>query len=431
MNVLVIGSGGREHAICWKLAHSPRLSKLFCGPGNAGIANVAECVPADVSNIPALVDLAKNLKIDLTIVGPEQPLVAGIVDAFTNAGLRIIGPTAAAARLEGSKIFAKEFMARHNVPTGRYEICETSAAAREVVRSTKFSFPMVLKADGLAAGKGVVIAADLAEAEAAIAEIMDQRKLGSAGDRLLIEECLVGRESSYLLFSDGESISPMVTAQDYKRAFDQDAGPNTGGMGTFSIPGQLSSETEKLIIERIAKPSIEGAVSDGFPFQGILFIGLMLTADGPKVLEYNVRFGDPETQSILKRLETDLLEVFEAIADSKLNNVELKWSNDAAVCIVAASKGYPGAYGTGKSITGLQDAELVSNVTVFHAGTKLNDRNEIVTAGGRVLGVTARAETLSQARQAAYSAIEKVNFEGMFYRRDIANTSDEVTRAIS
>ena len=423
MRILVIGSGGREHAICWKLAQSPRLSKLFCAPGNAGIAQVAECVPANLSNIQSLVDLAKNLQVDLTVVGPEQPLVAGVVDAFAKSNLRVIGPTTAAARLEGSKIFAKEFMARHNIPTGRYAICESSAAAREVLNSGKFGYPVVLKADGLAAGKGVVIAANFEEADTAITEMMDQKKLGSAGDRLLIEECLVGRESSYLLFSDGETISPMVTAQDYKRAYDQDAGPNTGGMGTFSIPGQLDPDTEKLIIEQIAKPSISAAARDGFPFRGILFIGLMLTSDGPKVLEYNVRFGDPETQSILKRLDSDLLDVFEGIADGKLAGIKLRWSAEAAVCVVAASKGYPGNYDTEKIITGLQNAESIPGVTVFHAGTKANDKHEIITSGGRVLGVTARAETLSQARQDAYNAIEKISFDGMFFRRDIAKTS--------
>ena len=430
MKILVIGSGGREHAICWKLAQSPRLSKLFCVPGNAGIAAVAECIPANLSNIESLVDLAKNLKIDLTVVGPEQPLVAGIVDAFAQSNLRVIGPTAAASRLEGSKIFAKEFMARHNIPTGRYEICESSAVAREVLSSNKFGYPVVIKADGLAAGKGVVIAADYAEADAAVTEMMDQKKLGSAGDRLLIEECLFGRESSYLLFSDGKAISPMVTAQDYKRAYDQDAGPNTGGMGTFSIPGQLDAETEKLIIEQIAKPTIKAAANDGFPFWGILFIGLMLTSDGPKVLEYNVRFGDPETQSILRRLDSDLLEIFDGIADNKLGDVKPQWSNDAAICIVGASKGYPGSYDTGKTISGLPDAESIPGVTVFHAGTKKNTQNEIVTSGGRVLGVTARAATLAEARAQAYQAIEQIRFDGMFYRGDIAQTAKTIRHSI-
>ncbi|HZS45022.1 MAG TPA: phosphoribosylamine--glycine ligase [Blastocatellia bacterium] len=419
MNVLVIGSGGREHALCWKLAQGSRLTKLYCTPGNAGIAQVAECVPLDITDNDALVKLAGNLNIDLTIVGPEQPLVAGVVDAFNNAGLRIVGPTAAAAQLEGSKIFSKEFMTRHGIPTGNFVTCDSSAEARDAISSGTFDYPIVIKADGLAAGKGVVIASNSSEAESAISEIMDQHKLGTAGDRVLIEECLVGREASYLLFSDGNAIRPMVAAQDYKRAFDNDKGPNTGGMGTFSMPRQLDPLIEDQILKEIAEPTINAARAEGFPFRGVLFIGLMLTADGPRVLEYNVRFGDPETQSILKRLDSDLLDIFDAIETGTLDNVEPQWSNDVAVCIVAASEGYPGDYEKGKLISGLEDAGSIDGVTVFHAGTKRNG-DDIVSSGGRVLGVTARSNDLKEARDLAYQAIRKIHFNGMFYRSDIA-----------
>jgi len=422
MKILVIGSGGREHAIVWKLAQSSRVKQIFCSPGNGGIARQAACIPCD-GRPQSFADLASRLEVDLTIVGPEQPLVDGLVDVFTERGLRIVGPSAAAARLEGSKVFAKQFMSRHKIPSARFTVCDRPEAARETVSSGEYQFPVVVKADGLAAGKGVIIAQDRRQAAEAIDMLMVKRKLGAAGERVIIEECLAGREASFLLFTDGKTILPMAASQDYKRAYDNDQGPNTGGMGTFSTPGLLDEQISNRVLSEIAQPTIEAIAREGAPFRGVLYIGLMLTTDGPKVLEYNVRFGDPETQSILKRLDSDLVDIFEAITDGALQSVRASWSDDSAVCVVAASGGYPGSYEQGKLISGIADAESVEGVTVFHAGTRVDNEGHYFTSGGRVLGVTARAATLSGARERVYKAIGKIYFEEIHYRKDIASNA--------
>ena len=424
MKVLVIGSGGREHAICWALSRSPKAPVLLAVPGNAGIAELGLCLPGDPEDVTAMASFAEEIGADLTIVGPEAPLVAGIADEFRRRGLRVVGHGAAAARLEGSKIFSKEFMARHGIPTARFVVCDSPDAAREAVRSAGFGFPVVLKADGLAAGKGVVIAASLAEADDAIDAMMVRRTLGTAGDRILVEEALVGREASLIYFTDGERLVALPPAQDYKRIGDGDTGPNTGGMGTFSADGLLDDDVVQIVHETIAEPTVRHMRLEGAPLSGIMFVGVMLTDSGPMVLEYNMRFGDPETQSELKRLDSDLLEVFEAIADGSLAGVDPVWSTDAALCLVLASRGYPGAIEKGKAIEGLDEAAEVEGVTVFHAGTAADPDGGPVTSGGRVLGVTARARTVAEARDRAYEAASRIQFDGKVNRSDIGSYSD-------
>jgi phosphoribosylamine---glycine ligase len=419
MKILLIGSGGREHAIAWKLASSPHTSQLFCAPGNAGIAEIATCLPADVNDPDRFASLAQSIKADLTIVGPEAPLVAGIAEAFHARGLRLVGPSSAAARLEGSKIFAKEFTARHSIPTARSVACDSPEAAREAL-TKQFQFPVVVKADGLAAGKGVQIASDQAQFDSAISAMMIERALGAAGSRVLLEECLVGREASIMFFTDGRDYKLIVPAQDYKRVFDGDQGPNTGGMGSFSTPGLLDDATLRRVTREIIEPTLEGMNAEKTPFSGILYAGLMLTADGPKLIEYNARLGDPETQAVLLRLDSDLVEVFNAVVERRIGTLQVDWSNDSSVCIVAASSGYPGAFAKGKPITGIDEAKSVEGVVVFHSGTARGEKGSLLTAGGRVLGVTARASTLQRARERAYEAIGKINFERMHYRTDIA-----------
>jgi phosphoribosylamine---glycine ligase len=419
MKILLIGSGGREHAIAWKLASSPHTSELFCVPGNAGIAEIATCLPADVNDPDSLASLAQSIKADLTIVGPEAPLVAGIAEAFHARGLRLVGPSSAAARLEGSKIFAKEFTARHSIPTARSVACDSPEAAREAL-TKQLQFPVVVKADGLAAGKGVQIASDQAQFDSAISAMMIERALGAAGSRVLLEECLVGREASIMFFTDGRDYKLIVPAQDYKRVFDGDQGPNTGGMGSFSTPGLLDDATLRRVTREIIEPTLEGMNAEKTPFSGILYAGLMLTADGPKLIEYNARLGDPETQAVLLRLDSDLVEVFNAVVERRIGTLQVDWSNDSSVCIVAASGGYPGAFAKGKPITGIDEAKSVEGVVVFHSGTARSEKGSFLTAGGRVLGVTARASTLQRACERAYEAIGKINFERMHYRTDIA-----------
>ncbi len=419
MKVFVIGSGGREHALTWALRRSPQVTQLFSATINAGISRMTTSAQADAGDVQSLADFAAREKMDLVVIGPEQPLVNGLADALAARGVAAFGPMQAAARLEGSKVFSKEFMTRHNVPTARYVVVETAETALKVVSDGSFGFPVVIKADGLAAGKGVIIAADEAEAKQAVQDLLVERKLGEAGARLLIEEALVGREVSYLVFSDGKDFAAMPVAQDHKRAFDGDLGPNTGGMGAFSAPGLLDAELEARIVREIVAPSLEGARADGFPFRGVLYCGLMLTAEGPKALEYNVRFGDPETQAILRRLDSDFAELAVAVVRGELSRAKPKWSNDATTCVVLASAGYPGGYQTGKVIHGLDDAEQVESVVVFHAGTKLNTAGEVETAGGRALGVTARASDLATANARAYDAVGNIQFEGMQFRRDI------------
>jgi phosphoribosylamine--glycine ligase len=421
MKILVIGSGGREHAICWKLAASPQTTALYCAPGNAGIAEVATCFPADVNDPGSLANLAESVGAELTVVGPEAPLVSGVADAFEARGLRLIGPSAAAARLEGSKIFAKQFMARHSVPTAQFTACHSPESARATME-LEYRLPVVVKADGLAAGKGVRIAHDEAEFDTAINDMMVERAFGEAGARIVLEECLGGREASVMVFTDGKDYRVMAPAQDYKRAFDNDDGPNTGGMGSFSTPGLIDQATLDRIAREIIEPTLAGMSAEESPFRGILYVGLMLSESGPKVIEYNARLGDPETQAVLVRLEGDGVEIFNAIADGTIGSSTMRWSEDSSVCVVAASSGYPGQFDKGKPISGLDEARAIEGVTVFHAASMRDEQGSFLTAGGRVLGVTARAGTLTDARARAYEALSKISFENMHYRTDIART---------
>ena len=416
MKILVLGSGGREHALVWKLRQSPRVSAVFCAPGNAGIAQLATCVPIKITDHDKLVQFAQDERIDLTVVGPDDALAAGIVDLFSAHGLRIFGPTQRSAQLESSKVFAKEFMQRHGLPTARSGSFSDSAAARDYART--MGCPLVVKADGLALGKGVIIAQTEEEAALAIREIMDERKFGDAGSRVVIEEFLEGEECSIHALVDGKNYLLFPTAQDHKRALDGDQGLNTGGMGTFSPASKLvTPEMEERIHREILAPFIAGLARDGLDFRGMLFPGIMITAEGPKLLEFNCRFGDPETQVLLTRLDSDLVDLLEATIDGRLAEVRAKWKTESAVCVVMASGGYPGAYASGKTITGLD--HVADDITVFHAGTR-RDGEKILTAGGRVLGVTALEGDLAAAREKAYAAVEEIAFEGRQFRRDIA-----------
>jgi len=418
MKVLVIGGGGREHAIVWKLRQSPRVKQVFCAPGNAGIGEEAECVAVDVRSLPSLVELATRIKPDLTIVGPELPLELGVVDEFERLGWRIFGPTRAASQLESSKSFAKEFMQRCHVPTAKYATCITAPEVKDAL--AHFSAPLVVKADGLAAGKGVVIAQSKEEASVVAAEMLSGKMLGKAGARVVIEEFLEGDELSFLVISDGERVAPLVGAQDHKRALDDDQGPNTGGMGAYSTASIIDPPMSDWLIHHIAQPIVHGMKDEGTPYRGILYCGLMMTPRGPQVLEFNCRFGDPETQPILMRLESDLLDALEASIEGRVSDGDFKWSPEASACVVLASGGYPGAFEQGKRISGLQEADQVPGVKVFHAGTARNG-NDFVTAGGRVLGVTSRAHTLDAALKLAYQAVDKIHFEGMHFRHDIGS----------
>jgi phosphoribosylamine--glycine ligase len=417
MKVLVIGSGGREHALVWKLRQSPRVSRVYCAPGNGGIAEEAECLPADVKSIDSLVAVANQIGPDLTIVGPELPLSLGVVDEFTRRGWRTFGPTKAAAQLEASKSFAKEFLKRHRIPTAHFAICDS---IDEVLAALPhFHAPVVVKADGLAAGKGVVICKTKEEAASSAAEMFSGRNLGEAGRRVVLEECLTGDELSFLVLSDGERVAPLVAAQDHKRIGDGDTGPNTGGMGAYSTANIVDDQMTQWLLQHIARPVVAGMKAEGAEYKGILYCGLMMTARGPMVLEFNCRFGDPETQPILMRLESDLLEALEASIEGRVSEGDFKWSKDASVCVVVSSGGYPGTFEAGKKILGLEDAGKVEGVKVFHAGTTRHDGG-FFTAGGRVLGVTARGADLRTAVDRAYSAGAKIGFEGAHYRKDIA-----------
>lgn len=414
MKVLVIGSGGREHALAWKLKQSPRVTQVFCAPGNGGIAQLATCVPIKITEHDALLDFARQEGIDLTVVGPDDALAAGLVDHFQAAGLRIFGPTRQGAQLEASKVFAKDFMLRHGLPCAQSESFDDPAAARAYI--AKIGAPVVVKADGLALGKGVLICQTTAEADAAIVEIMERRAFGDAGKRVVIEEFLQGEECSIHALVDGQSYLLFPGAQDHKRALDGDEGLNTGGMGTFSPPSHLlTPELEARVRTEILDRFIAGLAADGLDFRGMLFPGLMVTASGPKLLEFNCRFGDPETQVLLTRLESDLVDLLEATIDQHLAKTTARWSTDSAVCVVMASGGYPGKYPTGLPITGLDE----SGAVVFHAGTKQSD-GTFLTSGGRVLGVTALGPDLATARDRAYAAVERIHFDGAHYRRDIA-----------
>lgn len=413
MKVLVIGSGGREHTLVWKISQSPRVEKIYCAPGNAGISNMAELVNIRAEDIELLLSFALEKEIDLTVVGPETPLVEGIVDRFMEEGLKIFGPNKECAQLEGSKAFAKDFMVRHNIPTARYK--EYTNMDEAISDIGIYGFPMVIKADGLAAGKGVIIAQNEKEALEALNMIMKDRKFGDAGIKVVIEEFIDGVEASILCFVDGETIVPMVSAQDYKKAFDGDRGPNTGGMGTYSPSVIYKDDIEEKAHNKVLKPFAQGIKADGLNYRGILFIGFMIKDGEPKVLEFNTRFGDPETQVVLSRLETDLVEIIEAILEGRLREQDIRWSNKKAVCVILASHGYPEKYEKGKAIEGL---ESIKESIVFHGGTRLQD-GRIVTNGGRVLGVVATADTINMAREIVYRDIDKIDFEGKQYRKDI------------
>ncbi len=422
MKVLIVGGGGREHAIAWKAAQSPLVDKIYCAPGNAGIAAVAECVPIGAMEFDKLVAFAKEKAIDLTVIGMDDPLVGGVVDAFEAEGLRVFGPRKNAAIIEGSKAFSKDLMKKYNIPTAAYENFTDPEAALAYLETAKM--PIVLKADGLALGKGVLICQTLEEAKAGVREIMQDKKFGSAGNTMVIEEFMTGREVSVLCFCDGTDIVPMTSAQDHKRAQDGDKGLNTGGMGTFSPSPFYTDEINDWCLEHIYRPTMAAMKAEGRPFTGILFVGLMLTEDGPKVLEYNARFGDPETQVVLPRMKTDLIAMFEACIDGRLSEMNLEFEDNAAVCVVLASEGYPVSYEKGFVITGFDSFHDDEGYYCFHAGTKLTDEG-IVTNGGRVLGVTAKGPDLVTARANAYKATEWISFANKYMRHDIGKAIDE------
>src|SRR6202166_2439049 len=417
MKILIIGGGGREHALVWKLRQSPRVTKIYCAPGNGGIADEAECIPADIKNLDSMIAVANRIQPDLTIVGPELPLMLGVVDEFTRRGWRTFGPTRAAAQLESSKSFAKQFLQRHHIPTAHYAICDSSQQVRDAL--PHFHTPIVVKADGLAAGKGVVIAKSKDEAATVANEMLSGRMLGEAGLRVVLEEFLQGDELSFLVVSDGERVAPLVAAQDHKRVGDGDTGPNTGGMGAYTTPTIIDDQMRDWLVNHIARPVIARMKAEGVEDKGVLYCGLMMTARGPMVLEFNCRFGDPEAQPILMRLESDLVEAMEASIDGRTSDGDFKWSNDSAACVVMASGGYPGIFEAGKRISGLDEVANLDGVKVFHAGTTKHD-DAYFTSGGRVLGVSARAADLETAVARAYGACEKIRFEGARYRRDIA-----------
>jgi len=422
MKVLILGSGGREHALAWAVKRSKRVTEVVCAPGNGGIAQVARCVPVDLKSVESLVRLALAEKPGLTIVGPELPLSLGIVDALQEQGLRVFGPTQAAAMLESSKAFAKRFLQRHNIPTAQYAVCTTAAELEKVIEG--FQAPIVVKADGLAAGKGVIICPSRAIALEAAHDLFSGKLLGEAEVQVVIEEFLTGDELSFLCLSDGKDVAALAPAQDHKRIGEGDTGPNTGGMGVYSTDDLVDAGMKEWILRHIAEPTIKGMADEGAPFKGVLYIGLMMTPRGPQVLEFNARFGDPETQAILVRLESDLVEALEACIDGRLAETKLEWTAGASACVVASSAGYPGSYRTGFPISGLSAAAEVQGVQVFHSGST-QFGGQLRTAGGRVLGVTAVAPSLKEALEHAYQAMAEIHFEGMYYRRDIGHRALE------
>lgn len=424
MKILVIGSGGREHALVWKIAQSPKVEKIYCAPGNAGTAQLAENISLKANDLPGLKQFALKNKIDLTVVGPEGPLVMGIVDSFEREGLKVFGPRQAAAMVEGSKVFSKQFMLKYEIPTAQAAIFDNSFKAREYIE--QMGAPLVVKADGLAAGKGVMVCQTKKEALDAIKTIMEKKEFGQAGDKVIIEECLTGEEASILAFTDGKSIIPLASSQDHKRVFDNDEGPNTGGMGAYSPAPVVTERLMEEIDVDILRPFILGMKQEGIVYKGVIYAGVMITKKGPKVLEFNARFGDPETQPILMRMKSDIVPIFEAIIDEKLDHRFIEWDERAAVCVVLAAGGYPGKYETGFEIKGLDKVEQLENAVVFHAGTKLESRTsnvergtQVITNGGRVLGVTALGDNIKFAIENAYRAVNLINFSGMHYRKDI------------
>ena len=416
MKVLVIGSGGREHALAWKIAQSPLVKKVFCAPGNAGTANVAENIDIPSDNVDALLQFATVTGIGLTIVGPEQPLVKGLVDSFEESGLRVFGPSQRAAEIEGSKVFCKDLMKKYGIPTARYESFDSPD---QVKLFTKEDEPVVVKASGLAAGKGVILCSNAEEARSAVQSIMQEKAFGNAGDQVVVEEFLTGQEVSLLAFTDGKTVLPLDSAQDHKAAFDGDKGPNTGGMGAYSPVLVFTEELKQQVIDEIMIPTVRAMAKEGRYYRGILYAGLMLTESGPKVLEFNARFGDPETQPIMMRIKNDIVPIFEACIDGTLAKQSLQWRQEPTVCVVMAAKGYPSSYEKGKEISGLNSDENRQAV-VFHAGTKL-ENGKVLTNGGRVLGVTALGSDINQAIKNAYSAVDKIKWDGVHYRKDIGN----------
>lgn len=416
MKVLVVGGGGREHAIICSLSKSPLKPELFAAPGNGGISKLAQCVDIKATDIDSMLEFAKNNKIDLTVVAPDDPLMLGMVDRFEQEGLKAFGPRQCAALIEGSKVFSKELMKKYNIPTADYIVFSDSEEARSHLKC--ISYPTVIKAEGLALGKGVIIATNRHEADKAIDSIMCDKVFGNAGSRIVIEEFLTGNEVSVLAFTDGKTIVPMVSAQDHKRAYDNDKGPNTGGMGTFSPSRVYTPDIAQTCMREIFVPTMEAMNNEGRTFKGVLYFGLIITDDGVKVIEYNARFGDPETQVVLPRLKTDLLEIFMAVADERLEDINIEWEENAAVCVVMASGGYPGSYKKGYEITGIDNAEKEDGVFVYHAGTRL-ENGRIVTSGGRVIGVTATADDLDKAIQKSYESVSKIHFLDAHYRSDI------------
>jgi phosphoribosylamine--glycine ligase len=418
MKVLILGSGGREHALAWAVKRSTRVTEVVCAPGNGGMAQIARCVPVDLKDLDAMVRLASTEQPDLTIVGPELPLSLGLVDALQERGLRVFGPTRAAAMLESSKSFAKRFLQRHKIPTANYAVCTTLAEFEKSVEI--FHTPIVVKADGLAAGKGVIICESRQIAIEAAQGLFSGKLLGEAEKQIVIEEFLEGDEISFLCLSDGKHVTPLVPAQDHKRIGEGDTGPNTGGMGVYSTDAMLDPGMTEWVLHHIARPTVRGMAEENAPFIGVLYCGLMMTARGPQVLEFNARFGDPETQAILMRLESDLVDALEACIDGRLSETEMRWAPGASACVVASSAGYPGSYKTGLPIKGLSDAAKLPGVEVFHSGSSLKD-GEVLTAGGRVLGVTAAAPSLEEALERAYEAMAKIHFDGIYFRHDIGH----------
>lgn len=416
MKVLVIGGGGREHALVWKLAQAERVDKIYCAPGNAGIAEIAECIDIDISDFKALINFVRYEWIDLTVVGPEAPLVNGIVDAFQKEGLIIFGPDSKSALLEGSKVFAKDFMRRHSIPTAEYRVFASFIHAKEYVHLK--GAPIVIKADGLAAGKGVFVASSTDEAMNALHLIMKDKIFGAAGEKVIIEELLIGQEASIMVITDGETIIPLPSSQDHKQIFDGDTGPNTGGMGAYSPASIITEDLQRKIINTIISPTIKGMKKEGITYKGVLYAGLMINNDKPSVLEFNCRFGDPEAQVVLTRLDSDLLDLLNACAKEKLSSITVSWKKDVSVCVIGSSEGYPGSYTKGHIINGLEKIRTMDNVVAFHAGTTVED-NHIVTSGGRVLGVTATAGNIKAAIERAYQGIENISWTGMYYRKDI------------
>lgn len=424
MKILIIGSGGREHSLAWKISQSSRLEKLYCAPGNAGTMSIAENVPLGASDIQGLADFASNEKIDLTVVGPELPLILGIVDEFEKKGLKIFGPNKNAAELEGSKVFAKQFMERHKIPTAKFKVAESLEQAMEILKSEEFYFPLVVKADGLAAGKGAIVCRNLKRAEEAVNLIMVEKKFSDSGKRVVIEEFLKGKEASFIVISDGVKVLPFVTTMDHKPVFDGDRGPNTGGMGAISPSPFIDQELFHEIVKTIVFPTITRMLEEGRKIKGVLYVGLMLTEQGPKVLEYNCRFGDPETQPQMLRMESDLVDVLLASVEENILEKEIQWSHQPAACVVVASGGYPIKYEKGKKIEGMEEAAKFPGVFIFHAGTEFKD-GEYYTSGGRVLGVCASEKTLEETMDKVYKAISRIYFEAMHWRRDIGAGGEE------